>query len=319
MYPLCDLTNWQRENILFVPGSKEKKWYRTPEDQRLALFKIPISLTAPTGNDSVELSGEMWSEKIASEIGIALGFNVHHVDIGYIHASSEAIKDFGIKKERLQGDKIFGAVCYSFLNEGKEILIEGADLIMEYDFTYVREKLMGTLEVYSYQLLLRIFDSYDARDKLFEMIVFDTLIGNTDRHQDNFGIIRDEIQRIDTFSPLYDNSSSLGRELTERTIDIMFKDSQRFNAYVHGRKSATHIRWGSLGSFEKKINLFDFLRKVCELTPEIKVVIERVRALTDDTIDYIVYNCPLEVMPNNKKAFVCKLIKYRRDYLLKEF
>lgn len=37
---------------------------------------------------------------------------------------------------------IYGALCHSFLVEGEESLVEGADMIMEYDFTYNRDILI---------------------------------------------------------------------------------------------------------------------------------------------------------------------------------
>lgn len=48
------------------------------------------------------------------------------------------------------------------------------------------------------------------RQELDEMLVFDHLIHNTDRHEKNFGFIRDaETLKIERFAPLFDNGSSL--------------------------------------------------------------------------------------------------------------
>lgn len=47
------------------------------------------------------------------------------------------------------------------------------------------------------------------RQELDEMLVFDHLIHNTDRHEKNFGFIRDaETLKIERFAPLFDNGSS---------------------------------------------------------------------------------------------------------------
>lgn len=49
------------------------------------------------------------------------------------------------------------------------------------------------------------------KKELNQMIVFDILIGNTDRHEKNFGIIRDaETLEILKFAPLFDSGSCLG-------------------------------------------------------------------------------------------------------------
>jgi len=127
-------------------------------------------------------------------------------------------------------------------NTGEESLIEGADMIMEFDRSYDRSKLKGEHEVYSYDLLWRLFSNYNELDYLYKMIVFDTLIGNTDRHQDNFGLIRNEWTNELRMSPLYDNSSSLGRELPSSKIELMFKDPRMLEAYLFNKKAASLIK-----------------------------------------------------------------------------
>ncbi|MWC26945.1 HipA domain-containing protein [Paenibacillus sp. MMS18-CY102] len=321
MYPLIDLSTWEIEEVLNASGSKEKRWYRKPQDNNLALFKLPISLTSSSsiGESADDLTGEMWSEKISSEIGKVIGIDTHLVDIGYIEANDESLAYYGARSEAIYDGKIYGAVCYSFLTEGEDILIEGADMIMEFDPTYARKKLQGESEVYSYQLLSRLFEKHDMTNNLYDMIVFDTLIGNTDRHQDNFGIILNQKNGYITFSPLYDNSSSLGREISNKSATLMMKDSQMFNAYVHGKKSASLIRWGTIHKFEKRINTLDLFLKIYTLDPVIKTHLTKITLLTDKILYDIIFRIPHEVMSDQKKAFVFKLISYRRDYLIKEF
>jgi hypothetical protein len=317
MYPLLDITKWDIGETLNVAGTKEKKWYRDPKNNRLTLFKLPISLTGKTSTQTTELSGELWAEKITSEIGKLLNIPVHDVDIGYIEADSTALDYYGVDYSKTIDNRIYGAICYSFLTENEEILIEGADMIMEFDQSYDRNKLRGDIEIYNYDLLLRVFNKYGFVAKLLEMLVFDTLIGNTDRHQDNFGMIRNEKTGILTFAPLYDNSSSIGRELLNKKILLMNTDSQMFYAYLHGRKSASRILWNEWS--EKKINTFEFLRRVITMSPEIVYDIERIENIGNNEIETIVHNVPDEVMTEVKKNFVIKLIKYRRNHMLKEF
>lgn len=72
------------------------------------------------------------------------------------------------------------------------------------------------------------------------MIVFDALIGNSDRHHSNWAILRsnDGIN----FSPLYDNGSSLCCYVKESDIDgILGKDIRRFTSLVTS-KSKSRIR-----------------------------------------------------------------------------
>ena len=57
----------------------------------------------------------------------------------------------------------------------------------------------------------------DAKDQIDRMIVIDYLMVNTDRHQGNFGLIRDadDLEFIKT-APLFDNGTSLGCSLLTR-------------------------------------------------------------------------------------------------------
>lgn len=238
-----DISSWKYENIN-VSGSKEKRWYRSLDTNQLALFKLPISMTSDSSIGLGESTGEVWSEKICSEIGNYIGFPTHNVDIGALVIDDEAIEFYGLNGKGVQsGDKVFGALCWSFLNEDKDSLVEGADMIMDFDETYDREILQGKREIYNFDLLYRLFGENNILDHLFQMIIFDTLIGNTDRHQDNFGVIRDEETGQQKFAPLYDNSSSLGREMNEERIKLMLRDQKMFDSYIFGNKSSTLIRW----------------------------------------------------------------------------
>lgn len=316
MYPIINITRWNFEDV-YVSGSKEKRWYRDPDTTKLHLFKLPISLTNSNWKILGETTGEMWSEKITSEIGKKLRLSIHDVEIGCMNYIEDSVEGLGIDKTKIIDGKIYGALCSSFLKEGEESLIEGADMIMDFDFTYDRDNLKGVKEVYSYELLYRLFTKYFCLPELFLMIIFDTLIGNTDRHQDNFGIIRNEVTGRVNFAPLYDNSSSLGRELPERKINLMLKDNYMFNAYLFGKKSSSLIKWGNIHSYEK-LNAFELLRRIVVFTPQIKDYFEILDSLSDKVIDSIIYNIPDVVMSDIKKTFVSKVLKTRRDFILKE-
>lgn len=59
--------------------------------------------------------------------------------------------------------------------------------------------------------LYDVFKEMGFQQEVDKMIQFDYLIGNTDRHEKNFGIIRNaETLEIIAFAPLFDNGSSFG-------------------------------------------------------------------------------------------------------------
>lgn len=316
-YSIVDITSWKYENIN-VSGSKEKRWYRSFDKNKLALFKLPVSMTSNSPHGEGESTGEAWSEKICSEIGNYMGFPTHNVDIGALLIDDESIEYYGLNGENIKvGDKVFGALCWSFLDETRDSLVEGADMIMDYDETYDRDNLKGEHEIYNFDLLYRLFYDNGILDYLFQMIIFDTLVGNTDRHQDNFGVIRNEETGQQKFAPFYDNSSSLGREMDERRIRLMLRDEKMFNSYIYGKKSSTLIRWEDSWT-KKKLNIIEFYDKVKSLYPqEINKYLTNVAKLTDEVLQNIIYKVPTIVMSEQKKELVTKILKTRRDYLVK--
>lgn len=314
MFEVVDITGWVYENKE-VSGSKEKRWYRDPITNELVLFKLPISYSNDNWQLLNEVSGETWAEKIASEIGKIMGIPVHRVEIGCIKLNEESINYYGIDVRKVsESNEIYGALCYSFLMEGNESLIEGADMIMDIDETYDRKELRGQNEIYNFNLLERLFSNHNILEELVRMIVFDTLIGNTDRHQDNFGIIRNESTGIQRFAPLYDNSSSLGRELPVRNVEMMIRDRQMFNAYLFGNKSTSLIRW-EVEWTKRRLNIFEFFDKVVQLRPFVLRHLKVIRRLTDKELQHVLEQIPDKVMSSQHKVFVESLLKNRRDYL----
>lgn len=312
-YSIIDISKWDFENKN-VSGSKEKRWYRSPQNNKLALFKLPISLTSDTWTILEESSGEVWSEKICSEIGAVIGFETHRVDIASLDITPDVVDYYGITKEKVENKmKIYGCLCWSFLKEEEESLVEGADMIMEFDETYNREDLQGEKEIYNFDLLFRTFNKYDEIEELYKMVIFDTLIGNTDRHQDNFGVIRDEKTGKHRFAPLYDNSSSLGRELPIQRVQLMLKDENMFQSYI--RKSSTPIRWGA-DWHKKRLNLFDLYFRVKNKYPQIQNYIHHIEALNNQCIVKIIDRIPSTVMTDSHKELVYKILVTRRDKLL---
>lgn len=64
-----------------------------------------------------------------------------------------------------------------------------------------------------------------------EIFVFDALIGNTDRHQDNWGILYQE--KSNKLSPAFDNGTSLGHEILEENFYKKNIDKYISKGYHH--------------------------------------------------------------------------------------
>lgn len=174
-------------------GSKKKFWYRQGGDGSDWLFKFPRPDT-----------GEHWAEKIAAGVADLLGIT---------HATVELAR-FGIDR---------GSISRSFTPNGFE-LVHGNQLLGRVFSDYNRDLTYGqadhTLENI-FAVMDRIFIDDDAKERskrlIVDYLVLDALIGNTDRHHENWGIVR---QRrgdgwVGSIAPSFDHASSLGRELQD--------------------------------------------------------------------------------------------------------
>lgn len=156
-------------------------------------------------------------------------------------------------------------------------------------------------------------------DEWVDALTFDALIGNTDRHQDNWGflfVVQDG--KVKTkLSPWYDNGTSLGHERWEAHV-AGWRDEE-YLRYV--RRGNHHMRW--LEDSPARCGFFEMPRLLIELHP---VARERMRVLIDrldfGRLEEFLAECralphpvPLEIW---RSQFVVRLIKLRRDLLLKE-
>lgn len=286
VYPIIRVDDWIKRE--FVSGTKEKTpWLQNPADpKQFAMFKETIG----------ESTGEAWSEKIASEIGPIIGIQTHSADIGQYSGQ-------------------YGSLVWKMMDEDEERLEEGGDIIPGFEEyrDYDRDNLVCKKGFYCFQMLYDVLNHYDFLEELFDMIIYDALIGNTDRHQDNFGFLLINKNKKRKFAPLYDNASSLGRELPEERMNQCLQNEQQFEAYIN--RADTYIRWG--WSTKRKTKHFRLIQELLNEYP-IYVLnsIQKVKLLTDERIENIISEVPDLIMSDIQKAFVSKVLVRRRNKLM---
>lgn len=72
--------------------------------------------------------------------------------------------------------------------------------------------------------------------------IFDVLIGNSERHHINCGIVKNKVNGNIGSSPLYDNGSSLCCLIDEKNVANFLRDKMRIESLIFG-KSKSMIRW----------------------------------------------------------------------------
>lgn len=135
-----------------------------------------------------------------------------------------------------------GSMSYNILEDRNEFLIEGISYINLVYPQYDPEKFIDVTsgDVYSLEMIEKVMSNFVDFNQFFNIPIFDYLIGNSDRHQSNWAIIKKENEQI--FSPLYDNSSSLCAYLSESQISgYLGNDRLRWRSLVE-TKSKSLIR-----------------------------------------------------------------------------
>ena len=176
-------------------GSKIKYWCRLEHKRRNTwLFKYPRSNT-----------GEHWAEKIGATL-----------------AGLMAMPHARVELATLNGDR--GSVSESFLQDD-QILIHGNQILDmtldEYDHEMRFHQSNHTLENIFVAIETIFSNEYHvlkAKIQMGSYLVLDALIGNTDRHHENWGILcnRAGDDLGISLAPSYDHASALGRELMDR-------------------------------------------------------------------------------------------------------
>lgn len=195
-FPVLEVTSEMRSDVEQL-GSKPKFWFK--RDGENWLFK---QARAGTGED--------WSEKVASEIASLLGMPTHHAELA-VWAGKR------------------GCAVRSFLSSNQSVLVHGNELLGGFITGYDKEKERGQSD-HTFDNIVtvieKLFPTEKARrETAFRMVgylVLDALVGNTDRHHQNWGVLLERresrgqnVSFTVQLAPTFDHASSLGRELTD--------------------------------------------------------------------------------------------------------
>ena len=252
-----DFSSWlEYQGASEGSGRSEKLWLVNPENKAIGLFKFTKS----------DYTTEHISEKIAMQLAKLIDIECMEVEIG-------------------KYNNRVGSLSYR-INDDDENLIEGIQLINKYYPNYNPETLYDDInkEYYSLEMILNSLSDYDFCREFLKIPVFDFLIGNTDRHQNNWAILQNEIERL---CPLYDNGSSLCCYIKENNIDdYLGNDKVRFNSIID-TKSTSRIR---VDKYIKKepaqLNVLKFMREYY-YEDIIDIVYKIINNITEKNIDNI--------------------------------
>lgn len=331
MAKFYDISDWNELTWFQTGGTRNKMIVENPADQLTYYFKTSLK------REQIDYKYEFWSEIIASEVGILLGFDMLTYDIAFNNGE-------------------IGCLSKSMVTEGKNTLNEGYKYLTGFDTTYNPED-KSSKKLYSFQFIAEALKFYRMEhyiEKIIELIILDSIVGNGDRHQENWGIIteyNDVIKMLEEisnkgkkgftdtlfsifgitsktrmesktniieelklkmpgqFSKIYDSGSCLGREIEDDKIHKMLLDEVMFKSYIN--RGVSEIHWKG-----EKVSHFKLIENIKGTYPEyIQKNILRIKQLYNEKkIKDCVYNIDT-MLPES--LFVFKLPKERKDFILK--
>lgn len=276
VYNIIDATEWNINYAAQARGTRVKKWLIEPATNQLVLAKWPSYA-----------SGEIYAEKITSQIGQLINIPVMKAEIG-----------------KYDGELV--VLAFNILRTGEE-LIEGGDFFEEYD----RKKQRNQLPVdYSFQQIKAILKTESLIGQFIDMLLLDCLIFNSDRHQDNWGICV-STNGESRLAPAYDNSSSLGWNLTDDELNSLYKDRRRFEAFIN--RSSTLIGYSNSARY-KHFKLMQQLKE--DEARSFNAGLDKIAVLNNHSIQDVVNAIPEELMSELRKSIVSGLLIVRRNRMV---
>ncbi|MBE3554181.1 MAG: HipA domain-containing protein, partial [Thermicanus sp.] len=168
---VLDISNWMINDEYQLSGTRKKHWVVNPMDEKEFIFKIP------------RVNGELWAEIVAFKIGEALGLKMSNYNIALRNGQ-------------------LGVLSTNFVNKDVETFYEGGDLFEAKFPSFNRYRLHN----YTLENIVDILKEFYLDEEFVAIPFFDALIGNQDRHCDNWGLI---IKGNRSFlAPIYDNGTS---------------------------------------------------------------------------------------------------------------
>jgi hypothetical protein len=287
-------------------GTKQKFWFQHPELGR-SLFKLARPGT-----------GEDWSEKLAAEICALLGLP---------HATYELATWMGQR----------GTVSPSFVAPG-EALVHGNELLVAsiedypapgeedrfHNSRHTIDAVLGTLDR-SGASRTRGWDSLPgietAADLFVGYILLDVLVGNTDRHHENWGIVESPADRGSahasrSLAPTYDHASSLGRNESAETVKRRLETRDRgFGVEAYAARAPSAF-YGS-ASDSRPLSTIEAFRSISRRRPDAaRIWLEHFASVPHDALGALCDRVPEERMSPLAVEFVRRILRYNRDRLL---
>ena len=262
-------------------GSEKKKTLIYNGKKYLVKFPDPIR----EKNKNISYINNAFSEYIGSNIFKMIGFETQNTILG---------------KYNYNGKEKIVCACEDFTSDENELFeFEGLALSTNPD-KKIDTELSDIIDVIEE---CKMINSSDTKLKFWKMFVVDALIGNTDRHNGNWGFLVNKKTKKVTFAPIYDCGSCLNPMIEDKEIERL-NDTELKNLAINC--------YSCLKEDGKKINYMVYIRSMkndnCnDAVKEIflQININQIKEFIDE-ISYI---------SEERKAFYLNIIEQRYNII----
>lgn len=294
-----DFDQWIRpEDLSEASGTSEKMWLRSPDGREIGLFKLPKKQEYPGKPPTI--STEHVSEWIASQVGKCLDVPCAEVRLG--------------KRDGRIGSM---SILITGYDGEPASLIEGVNFIKEKYPQYNANTMIDEATGLHYCLEQVLGSTQEFLPVNFwaRVLLFDFLIGNTDRHHSNWALLETGDHKCWP-CPLYDNGSSLCSYVTEDQMVRLFSRDKGPMTRLTDTGSRSRIRID--GHQKKEPTHREVVRHLLACYPRAAIPIakEFVERLTPDAIGKILSELPDEGFSEERKQLVMRYLEEKRKILL---
>ena len=276
-FPVIDITGWDAQEPEDM-GARDKLWVsaKRAEGTSSHLWKQARSADALP-----EYGADSCAERIAAELAERMGIEAAEVELAH------RLGVRGVISRRIPGELRHGNELLSDLHPGYEADRKGA--VKGYDL----ESIATVLEPYEGWSA-----GFSAFDCFAGLLVFDALVGNTDRHHENWAIVED----TGTLAPSFDHGASLGFNASPRQMASPTRYSDKAKSrHFHPAGTLAQLAQDALGMIEPMVR---------------QAWIDGVSQVTPVGLRSIVSAIPPGWMSDPRRTFTCEVVEANRRRLL---
>ncbi len=246
----------------YPEGARAKEVYFSPATPATDFIKPDWRYMFKLPRSTEWCPWQFWVEIIAYRLGCLIGVDVPPAHVGFSSSYSPT--------PDAAGESAYGALIEWFYDEKRDVYISGgrimSGLIDDYDLDKGKQHNLESLIKWG------LLDDERKRLHWAGVLTLDALIANTDRHQDNWGIVL-KADGNTVFSPAFDNGTALEHSIQEENFH-KYQQPTKLKKYLEKRSLAKHhMKWNLKEA--KPLNFYEFMNLFVSKFPDTKPTISK--------------------------------------------